>query len=316
MTNESQSNQEEFSAIDYEKNHVHEVYQSIAQHFSQTRYKPWPIVDEFLKKQPMGSIGLDVGSGNGKYLHGHNLTFNSQSLKDSQSIPIGAKDPQVLLNEESRYLLIGLDRSISLLSLSSNHQSNPELLNGDCLSLPIRTNFSFDFIISIATLHHLSTFERRSKSVQSLLQLIKPKNLYDRKGKLLIFVWAFEQGQRSNRSFENRKLLPATNIKDQSQLQVEEKEDEKKGNRQDVFVPWVTQDPSTSKPVTFNRFYHLFKEGELNDLIHQAAEVIGLVHVPQTELQNMTSIQESQNSYRILNHGYEADNWWVEVEVG
>ncbi|EGG11000.1 uncharacterized protein MELLADRAFT_76777 [Melampsora larici-populina 98AG31] len=315
MTNESQSNDEDFSAVDYEKNHVHEVYQSIAHHFSQTRYKPWPIVNEFLKNQPMGSIGLDVGSGNGKYLHGHNLTFNSQSSTNSE-IPIGAKDPQSLLNEESRYLLIGLDRSISLLSLSSNHQSNPELLNGDCLSLPIRSNFSFDFIISIATLHHLSTFERRSKSIQSLLQLIKPKNRYDKKGKLLIFVWAFEQGQRSNRSFENRKLLPAKSLKDETQIRLENKEDEKKDKIQDVFVPWVTQDPSTSQPVTFNRFYHLFKEGELNDLIHQAATVVGLTHVPQNQLSNVTSVQDSQNTYRILNHGYEADNWWVEVEVG
>jgi tRNA (uracil-5-)-methyltransferase TRM9 len=49
----------------YEQRHVHEVYESIAAHFSQTRYKPWPIVAEFLDQQPAGSLGLDVGSGNG-----------------------------------------------------------------------------------------------------------------------------------------------------------------------------------------------------------------------------------------------------------
>lgn len=73
-------------ALDYESNHVHEVYEQIASHFSATRYKvshfqgfsymqdrtehwqPWPVVDRFLHELPLGSIGLDVGCGNGKYL--------------------------------------------------------------------------------------------------------------------------------------------------------------------------------------------------------------------------------------------------------
>ncbi|KAI9819809.1 MAG: tRNA methyltransferase, has a role in tRNA modification [Thelocarpon impressellum] len=52
----------------YEDRHVHQVYQQIAPHFSSTRYKPWPIVERFLKELPAGSVGLDVGCGNGKYL--------------------------------------------------------------------------------------------------------------------------------------------------------------------------------------------------------------------------------------------------------
>jgi tRNA (uracil-5-)-methyltransferase TRM9 len=52
----------------YEEKNVHEVYQQIAEHFSSTRYKPWPIVEGFLKGLAPGSIGLDVGCGNGKYL--------------------------------------------------------------------------------------------------------------------------------------------------------------------------------------------------------------------------------------------------------
>ncbi|ORY46743.1 hypothetical protein BCR33DRAFT_637631, partial [Rhizoclosmatium globosum] len=44
------------------------VYEAIAPHFSATRYKPWPVVETFLKSLPPGSIGADVGCGNGKYL--------------------------------------------------------------------------------------------------------------------------------------------------------------------------------------------------------------------------------------------------------
>lgn len=57
----------EVSATKYEEDHVHDVYEAIASHFSQTRYKPWPIVAEFLSAQPLGSIGLDAGSGNGDF---------------------------------------------------------------------------------------------------------------------------------------------------------------------------------------------------------------------------------------------------------
>ena len=32
-----------------EDKHVHQVYEQIANHFSVTRYKPWPVVDAFLK---------------------------------------------------------------------------------------------------------------------------------------------------------------------------------------------------------------------------------------------------------------------------
>jgi tRNA (uracil-5-)-methyltransferase TRM9 len=56
-------------ALTYEQTHVHQVYESIASHFSSTRYKPWPVVDAFLRDLPPGSIGLDVGCGNGKYLN-------------------------------------------------------------------------------------------------------------------------------------------------------------------------------------------------------------------------------------------------------
>jgi len=55
-------------AIKNEQSYVHDVYESIADHFSQTRYKPWPLIQRFLTSLERGSIGLDSGTGNGKYL--------------------------------------------------------------------------------------------------------------------------------------------------------------------------------------------------------------------------------------------------------
>ena len=60
--------QSDEDAVNLEKEHVHNVYENIAQHFSGTRHSPWPKIAQFLKEQPPGSIVADVGCGNGKYL--------------------------------------------------------------------------------------------------------------------------------------------------------------------------------------------------------------------------------------------------------
>lgn len=44
-----------------EEEHVHKVYSQIAEHFSDTRFKPWPRIAQFLKDQPVGSLIADVG---------------------------------------------------------------------------------------------------------------------------------------------------------------------------------------------------------------------------------------------------------------
>ena len=51
-----------------EKEFVHEVYEKIAGHFSETRFNPWPAISNYLLALDKHSIVADVGCGNGKYL--------------------------------------------------------------------------------------------------------------------------------------------------------------------------------------------------------------------------------------------------------
>ena len=128
--------------VEKEQIYVHKVYNEIASHFSQTRYKPWPVVEKFLKSRESGSVGIDVGCGNGKYLNINKDVF-----------------------------IIGSDYSDNLIALSST-------INGDCknndsivcdgLSLP-HLNNQFDFAISIAVIHHFSTEERRIEVIFHIL---------------------------------------------------------------------------------------------------------------------------------------------------
>ncbi|CAO3639109.1 unnamed protein product [Cunninghamella blakesleeana] len=201
---------------EYEQDHVHKVYEEIATHFSDTRYKcyyePYFLTSlascrRFLFNLSLGSLGADVGCGNGKYI---------------------GVNPKVFMS--------GSDRSSNLISIV--HNRGYEGLVADGLSLPYRSNV-FDFAISIAVIHHFSTPERRLAAIKEILRIVKPG------GKVLIFVWALEQTKFTKRNFQE--------------------------NEQDVFVPWVLTKKKEEKsveesPKVFNRYYHLFKKGELDEL--------------------------------------------------
>ncbi|KAI0137305.1 S-adenosyl-L-methionine-dependent methyltransferase [Xylariales sp. AK1849] len=152
----------EAEAESYEREHVHSVYESIAPHFSATRYKPWPVIASFLLALPAGSVGLDVGCGNGKYL---------------------AVNPDVFV--------VGSDRSASLARIARDHggERRCDVAVADGLALPFRPGKA-DFAICVAVVHHLSTRTRRREAVRALLDCVKAD---EDGGKVLVYVWALEQ---------------------------------------------------------------------------------------------------------------------------
>ncbi|KAK7693391.1 hypothetical protein QCA50_002959 [Cerrena zonata] len=100
----------------YEDEHVHKVYDEIAPHFSLTRYKPWPVIAAFLSSLPTGWVGLDSGTGNGKYL------------------PLPEDRPGCVLT-------VGLDRSRNLLQIArkaGGEGAVREVVWGDALGHPWR----------------------------------------------------------------------------------------------------------------------------------------------------------------------------------
>lgn len=207
-------------AIQKEEQHVHQVYQEIASHFSNTRYKPWPIVERYLKEQTAGSVGLDIGCGNGKYMN---------------------------INKD--ILIIGSDRSSHLVEIA--HTKNDALV-ADALTLPFGSN-RYDFAISIAVIHHFSTPDRRIQAVSTILDTLTET------GTALVYVWALEQ-KNSRRGWDA-------------------------GMDQDVMVPWVTKDAEGNQ-ITKERYYHLYKQGELESDVASAGGVV-------------------------VESGYERDNWWA-----
>ncbi|KAJ7273584.1 hypothetical protein B0H12DRAFT_1199938 [Mycena haematopus] len=230
----------------YEETHVHQVYDSIASHFSSTRYKPWPIIAAFLAALRDGWVGLDSGTGNGKYL------------------PLPPTPTAQTAN------LLEIART------AGGTGAVREVVWGDVLGHAWREHV-FDYAISIATIHHLATDERRVLAVKRLLEAVSPAH-----GRVLIYVWAVRQDELSKRR------IPSGSS----------------GTGQDVFVPWVQSDE------VFNRYYHMFDDGELARLVTLAAEELGLVvGPPRADSLNLKGVEIVQDGWERSNHYVELRRW-------
>jgi tRNA (uracil-5-)-methyltransferase TRM9 len=205
---------------------------------------------------------------------------------------------------DGQLLPFRIPRSPALIKIAQSHQPHSSIV-ADALDLP-HPRASFDFVISIAVVHHLSTAARRIEAIRSMLELLHPVTSAPsdddddgrrgrRPGRLLLFVWALEQ-KSSRRGWDV-------------------------GDEQDVMVPWVLKadhrtrncsnrggnDTSTdndninkhtagvaaatatspqARDKTYHRFYHLYRKGELET---DAVTAGGTV----------------------LDSGYERDNWWA-----
>ena len=146
-----------------EKKYVQDVYDRIATDFSDTRYRTWTCVEDFLDSIPDNSTIADIGCGNGKaMLYKENLLWS------------------------------GCDNSTNLVKICEGRGLNVQM--GDVLNIPFEDNV-YDYTICIAVIHHLSTQEKRMKAVEELVRITKPG------GKVFILVWALDQPSDSRRKF-------------------------------------------------------------------------------------------------------------------
>lgn len=168
----------------------------------------------------------------------------------------------------------------------------------DSLDLP-HPAARFDFVISVAVIHHFSTTQRRVAAIREILRVLKGSHedgdaqaMADG-SKALIYVWALEQKQ-SRRGWNETDVQDVTvpwvlNTKHHSRkngekhssgvgLRQERNENASDGDRRDAEA-----DPNPTIP---HRYYHLYRAGELERDIIAAGGIV-------------------------LDSGYERDNWWA-----
>lgn len=144
-------------------------------------------------------------------------------------------------------ILIMFGRSENLARIAVKHQPHSTIV-ADVLNLP-HPDSSFDFAVSIAVVHHLSTTTRRVAAIGEILRVLRPAAEYRPGGRALIYVWALEQ-KTSRRGWD-------------------------KGDQQDVMVPWIMKNGSpgvktSDQSKVFHRYYHLYEAEELEREINLA----------------------------------------------
>ena len=175
---------------------IKEVYNNISSDFDKTRYSVWGGVRRFLDSLTPNSFNGHIGCGNGKnMLYRKDITFEGVDIS-SEFVKICRK--KGLCVKEDNILELSIPKDY------------------------------FENTLCIAVIHHLKTMQERQKAISELLRITKQN------GKILLFVWAFEQPEDSKRKFLTT----------------------------DEIVPFKTVDGKV-----FERFYHMYVKDELESEI-------------------------------------------------
>jgi SAM-dependent methyltransferase len=191
--------------------------------FAAARFAIWPKVREFIEAIPAGALVADVGCGNGKYFGvrrdlavlGSDRSAGLAQVAAQRLHPAGLPTLQIpkadVLVGWLGWLVLALHTGAPMLGLLLGpltavqpghaaraqdatrgtstiqrplHATPAQVADG--LSLPYRPG-SFDAVLCIAVLHHLSSEARRAKLLAQLAALLRPG------GRALVTVWATEQ---------------------------------------------------------------------------------------------------------------------------
>ena len=184
-----------------EKIFVEGAYDVIATDFTKRRPYLWDWITNFISYIPVSKILMDVGCGGGR-------------------VGIECADMSISY--------IGLDSCQSFVDICVSKDLSA--FKCDMCAIPIVDN-SVDYITSIASFHHLATYERRLESLCEMRRLLRPG------GKVLLSVWSIVQPVKTRRIFSEYG---------------------------DTMVPW-------SKPgIEKMRYYYIFKLDELESLFVEA----------------------------------------------
>ena len=147
------------------ENNVRQFYNNNYEKFDNSRYSIWKAVRNFVDNIAEDSLVLDAGCGNGKNM----LYMQARDIK-----------------------VIGIDFCDRLLNICKEKVLNVKY--ADVRNIPFENN-TFDYVISIAVIHHLSIESDRRKAIDEMLRVCKPN------GKILVSVWALEQDKNSRFKF-------------------------------------------------------------------------------------------------------------------
>ena len=172
-------------------------------------------------------------------------------------------------------------------------RQHPAVIVADCMSVPLRSS-SCDAAICIAVMHHLSTRDRRIQCIRELGRIVRPG------GSINIQAWAMEQEEGSRRQFASEdvyvpfnvqpkylslnkedKELPAADTAGTDAVDVEKQTattSVNNGGNQSTAQAYSkafqnVEYDDTKGLVVFKRYCHLYRQGEMEELVSQVGNV-------------------------------------------
>ncbi|MDD5693616.1 MAG: class I SAM-dependent methyltransferase [Patescibacteria group bacterium] len=193
-------------------------YNKVADHFSSTRYAfNWSRVAKTIEELQIkpGSKVLDLGCGNGRVI-------------------------DVLKKIDIEYT--GLDISENLIKLAQKKYPKEKFVVGDLLKIPFLDN-EFDYVLSLATLHHIPSSEQRLNALKEIYRILKPG------GTTLVTVWYFWDDPALKKQIDQEALAQEAG--------------KSKLDYGDFLKPWKDSKGNT----LIERYFHAWEKSEMKDLL-------------------------------------------------
>ncbi|KAG0257748.1 tRNA methyltransferase, has a role in tRNA modification [Mortierella polycephala] len=269
-----------------EQEYVHNVYQ------------PWPVVEEFLKTMPPGFVGADVGCGNGKYIGVNPKLF----MVGSDSI-CGERGHEAMVCDGLAlpYRPEFFDFAISIAVI--HHFISPERRIAAIEEILRVVRVGGRVLIFVWALEQTGKRDF-DKNVQDVfVPWAMPKKAEPKKDK----TKSRPQGVKRKDKKKDLPSLEGDNVTEPTNRLVTNDN----AGQQHSMTEGITSAASTPSTTTstqtpgveeqipeqkelaapvYNRYYHLFQKGELEDLVLKT------------------------NKASILQQGYDRDNWWCILE--
>ncbi|OGJ42335.1 hypothetical protein A3I58_04065 [Candidatus Peregrinibacteria bacterium RIFCSPLOWO2_02_FULL_39_10] len=138
---------------------VVEDFDNIANEFDKTRKSDWKEFDSFLPYIKDNQILIDLGCGNGRFLH--------------------------FIEKHRKIKYLGIDKSKKLIE-KAKQTSKEKFIEGDILKIPVGNNFA-DVVTAIASIHHIPSKELQGKAIHEIHRILKPDGI------AIITVWNLYQ---------------------------------------------------------------------------------------------------------------------------
>jgi tRNA (uracil-5-)-methyltransferase TRM9 len=139
-----------------------EIYNKIAEHFSDTRSFLWRDLEPLSQFVKDGDTVLDIGCGNGRLYQ----------LFGEMSRPEGMQNIR----------FVGVDISDKLIDIAKKEYPKGEFYVGDMVELSFE-NEKFDVVYSLVAFHHLPDHNLQIKALQEMKRVLKPG------GKIILLNW-------------------------------------------------------------------------------------------------------------------------------